>query len=158
MSSNWGKAVEFCSIHPTFGSFYLEFFFVVQKAEVLIFILVSLSFPTIAAAEELIEHLKSENNQLHNQVNNLRNEVASIRHAFPLSMFFIPLFFSLGYSLNLLLLCFIVKFLLFIHIGVSYMEDSKYVNYVRLAKDKEVADYQRLYMEESKKSETFKSF
>ncbi|KAF7822339.1 recF/RecN/SMC N terminal domain-containing protein isoform X1 [Senna tora] len=55
----------------------------------------------LSAAEELIEHLKTENNQLHEQVNDLRNEVASIR----------------------------------------------------LAKDKEVADYQRLAMEESKKTD-----
>ncbi|XP_028778044.1 uncharacterized protein LOC114734590 [Neltuma alba] len=55
----------------------------------------------MSAAEDLIEHLKSENNQLHEQVNDLRSEVASIR----------------------------------------------------LAKDKEVADYQRIVMEESKKNE-----
>lgn len=55
----------------------------------------------MSAAEELIEHLKSENNQLHEQISGLRSEVASIR----------------------------------------------------LAKDKEVADYQRLVMEESKKNE-----
>ncbi|KAJ1426795.1 hypothetical protein SESBI_10047 [Sesbania bispinosa] len=55
----------------------------------------------LSAAEELIEHLKSENDQLHGQVNDLRSEVASIR----------------------------------------------------LAKDKQVADYQRLLIEESKKNE-----
>ncbi|XP_061339654.1 uncharacterized protein LOC133286276 isoform X2 [Gastrolobium bilobum] len=52
-------------------------------------------------SEELIEHLKSENDQLHEKVNDLISEVAS----------------------------------------------------VRLAKDKQVAEYQRLLMEESKKNE-----
>ncbi|KAK4279956.1 hypothetical protein QN277_011649 [Acacia crassicarpa] len=55
----------------------------------------------MSAADELMEHLKSENNQLHEKVNDLRSEVASIR----------------------------------------------------LAKDKEVADYQRLVMEASKKND-----
>ncbi|XP_028782890.1 uncharacterized protein LOC114738979 isoform X2 [Neltuma alba] len=55
----------------------------------------------MSAADDLIEHLKGKNNWLHEQVNDLRSEVASIRRA----------------------------------------------------KDKEVADYQRLVMEESKKNE-----
>ncbi|KAI4346786.1 hypothetical protein L6164_007654 [Bauhinia variegata] len=55
----------------------------------------------VSAAEELIEHLRSENDQLREQINDLRSEVASIR----------------------------------------------------LAKDKQLADYQRLLMEESKKYE-----
>ncbi|MED6160175.1 hypothetical protein PIB30_048844 [Stylosanthes scabra] len=55
----------------------------------------------LSAAEELIEHLKSEKDQLHDQLNELRNEVSS----------------------------------------------------VRLAKLKEVADYQNLFLEEKKKNE-----
>ncbi|KAI4352300.1 hypothetical protein L6164_006565 [Bauhinia variegata] len=55
----------------------------------------------VSAAEELIEHLKNENDQLRGQINDLRSEVASIR----------------------------------------------------LAKDDQIADYQRLLMEESKKYE-----
>ncbi|PON97678.1 titan [Trema orientale] len=35
----------------------------------------------VSAAEELIEHLKSENERLQSQLNDLRSEVASIRHA-----------------------------------------------------------------------------
>ncbi|KAK7340133.1 hypothetical protein VNO77_20827 [Canavalia gladiata] len=55
----------------------------------------------LSAAEELIEHLKSENEELQGQVNDLRTELASLR----------------------------------------------------VAKDKQVADYQMLLMEESKKNE-----
>ncbi|KAJ7950784.1 putative Titan9 [Quillaja saponaria] len=55
----------------------------------------------LSAAEELIEHLKNDNDQLHAQVDDLRSEVASIR----------------------------------------------------LTKDKQVDDYQRLLLEESKKNE-----
>ena len=36
----------------------------------------------VAAADELIEHLRNENERLLEQVANLRSEVASIRHAF----------------------------------------------------------------------------
>lgn len=36
----------------------------------------------VAAADELVEHLRNENGRLLEQVANLRSEVASIRHAF----------------------------------------------------------------------------
>ncbi|XP_019456102.1 PREDICTED: uncharacterized protein LOC109356923 [Lupinus angustifolius] len=55
----------------------------------------------LTASEELIEHLKSENDKLHEELNELRSEVGSIR----------------------------------------------------IAKDKQVAEYQKLLMEESKKNE-----
>jgi len=37
---------------------------------------------SVAAAEELIEHLKSEKEGLLEQVNELRTELASLRHVF----------------------------------------------------------------------------
>ncbi|CAK7331142.1 unnamed protein product [Dovyalis caffra] len=37
----------------------------------------------ISVAEEMIQHLKDENDRLRKQANDLRSEVASIRHAFP---------------------------------------------------------------------------
>ncbi|RDX72539.1 hypothetical protein CR513_47969, partial [Mucuna pruriens] len=64
----------------------------------------------MSAAEELIEHLKSQNEELHEQVNELRTELASLRHIVALNF--------------------------------------------RTAKDKQVADYQRLLLVESEKSET----
>lgn len=46
------------------------------------------NFSLVAAAEELIQHLKNENDQLRTQIDDLRTEVASIRHAFLLHVKF----------------------------------------------------------------------
>ncbi len=46
-------------------------------------------FSPVAAAEELIQHLKSENDKLRAQVDDLRSEVTSIRYAFLLSNSFL---------------------------------------------------------------------
>jgi len=41
----------------------------------------------VAAAEELIEHLKSEKEELLGQINELRTELASLRHVFKMQLF-----------------------------------------------------------------------
>lgn len=69
----------------------------------------------------------------------------------PLFFFFSVLYFVLQTSLNF--------FCLFALVALVWtLEDSNMLLLCRLAKDKQVADYQRLLTEESKKSETLNYF